>query len=68
METRYSTMTVGRIESQEDRTILYSSPAPTYDKWGEYHIIAPRDCSVKVGDTVKYEPFGFNFGWLARKD
>ena len=33
-----------------------------------YHIITPKDANVKPGDTIVYEPYGFNFGFYIRKE
>lgn len=51
-------MTVRRVEKQIDRTLLYGDDAG-------YHVIAPKICTVQVGDVISHEPYGVNFGWLA---
>lgn len=51
-------MTVRRIDKQIDRTLLYGDDAG-------YHVIAPKVCTVQVGDVISHEPYGYNFGWLA---
>ena len=51
------TMIVGRIDRQAGRTLLYGNSLP------DYHVIASVDCAVKIGDTIVYEPYGYNFGW-----
>lgn len=30
-----------------------------------FYVIAPPDCNYKVGDEIRYEVAGVNFGWLA---
>jgi hypothetical protein len=52
-------MIVTRIEDQGDRVLLYSKRA-------DYHVIASTGCTVRVGDQIDYEPYGWNFGWLIR--
>lgn len=54
-------MTVVRIDNQGDRVLLYSNATPTNH---DYYVIAGKDCAVKVGDAIQYEPYGANFGWL----
>jgi hypothetical protein len=62
------TLKVDYIDSQGDRVLLY--PKPTGSRLGEFHVIAkPEDAAtVQVGDTIEYEPYGFNFGWLKPKE
>lgn len=50
------TMQVVKVEDQGDRVLLYKNE--------HYYIIAPQDCTVKIGDIIVYEPFGVNFGWF----
>lgn len=59
-------MIVGRVERETDRVLLYKSPQPTNERFGEYHIIAKTNCMVRPGDTIEYEPCGVNFGWYER--
>lgn len=59
---RNKVMRVGRVIREEDRTLLYESVTPKGA--AEYHIIAKKDCEIKVGDVIEYEPYGLNFGWL----
>ena len=54
-----SELTVTKVIREDDRTLLYGHP-----KWDDYHIIAEPDVDVKVGDTVDYDPEGYNFGWF----
>ena len=58
------TMTIGRIEHQGDRVLLYQSETPPNDPIGEFHVITSGDCQLQPGDVVQYEPFGMNFGFL----
>lgn len=76
-ETR--TMTVGRIDDQGDRLLLYPA-SPLADKFtfqagkhtvgiGVSHVIASvkeRE-NIRDGDTILYEPAGGNFGWFVSK-
>jgi len=48
-------MKVSRINNQGDRVLLF-------DNLG-YHVIAPVDVKVTVGDIIECEPVGVNFGW-----
>jgi hypothetical protein len=50
-------LTVTKVIRDGDRILLYGHP-----KRDGYHIIAGIDVDVKVGDTVKYNPIGVNFG------
>lgn len=59
IETR--TMLVKRIDNQGDRVLLYSTEKQNSD--GDYHVIASKNCTVKIGDIIRYEPYGGNFGW-----
>lgn len=54
-------MVVEEIVDDGDRKILYGS------KKG-YHLIADPNAEVQIGDTVEYEPCGFNFGWFRGKN
>lgn len=58
-------MTVGRVDNQGDRVCLYESSTPL--GMAEYKVIAPKDCAAKPGDKIKYEMYGFNFGWLVNE-
>lgn len=54
-------LTIERIEVQPDRVCLYGADP-------DYKVIASlkdRE-TIQVGDTVKYEPYGMNFGWYAK--
>lgn len=53
-----ATMYVGHIIREEDRTLLYE----TNTFW--YHVIAPCNAKVQVGDRISFELDGANFGWL----
>lgn len=48
-------MKVSRIDDQGDRILLF-------DNLG-YHVIAPANVTVIVGDVIEYKPVGVNFGW-----
>lgn len=54
-------MTVTGIYEEKDRKTLYGHPT-----WPDYHVIAPRDLAINIGDVVEYDPEGFNFGWFKR--
>lgn len=58
--TTLETMTVSRIVRYFDRILLYSQ---TSDR---YHVIAPPDCKVLVGDRIEFELHGHYFGWFVR--
>jgi hypothetical protein len=51
---------VKRIVFDGDR-ILY------YDDDPSYHVIGFKKQDIQVGDTIKYEPYGFNFGLFVAK-
>jgi hypothetical protein len=51
-----ATIIVQRVEDQGNRVLLWG-------KDPDYHVIADAGCTVKVGDTIEYELYGFNFGW-----
>lgn len=56
-------MTVGRIERERDRTLIFS----VGDSGNGYRVIASKDIDgVKPGDQIEYEMCGFNFGWFLR--
>lgn len=59
MGQQNSLLTATRVVYEGDRVLIYG-----HQKWEDYHIIAPKDCKVAVNDKVKYEPFGWNFGWF----
>ena len=54
------TFTVRKIVVEKDRQVLYSTNE-------QYHVIAPTDEHVRIGDTVRYEPYGYNFGWFKER-
>lgn len=49
---------ITKIYDQGDRILIYGHP-----KWSDYHVIAPPDTIVKIGDTVEYKPEGLNFDY-----
>ena len=59
-----NTAVVARVVVEEDRTLIYPVQKPS--RWGEFHIISSNEkaANIRPGDTVEYEPYGFNFGWL----
>jgi hypothetical protein len=61
-EKEMSKLVVTRVEKEEDRVLLYG-----HEKWSDYCIICKPDVDIKVGDTVEYEPYGYNFGWFKQK-
>jgi hypothetical protein len=52
---------VTSVVHESNRTLLY------IDDEQFYHIIASKNSKIKSGDRIKYEPYGFNFGWLIEK-
>jgi hypothetical protein len=48
---------VSRIDRQSYRVLIYGHP-----KWADYHVIASIGVKIEVGDTVEYNPYGYNFG------
>jgi hypothetical protein len=63
-----STFIVKRIERQEDipEGVLSGPRTLLFGHGDSYHLIAPLDVSVHVGDTVEYEPKGMNFGYFVK--
>ena len=53
------TLIVSRIVIEAGRILLYG-----HANYPDYHIIARVDCDAKVGDEIRYEPDGWNFGWF----
>lgn len=53
------TMVVQRVEDQGDRKLAYGADM-------HYHVIAAPNDNVQIGDTIEYEPYGYNFGWFLR--
>ena len=45
---------------ESDRTIIYGKNSD------DFHVIAPSDVPVKIGDTILYRDEGVNFGWFVR--
>ena len=58
--TESNTMLVRRIEVDGDRVLFYGDDE-------NYHIIGSKKDKVKVGDDIKYEEGGYNFGWLKKE-
>lgn len=58
-------MTVGKIDIQHDRTLIF----PDNENRISYHVIATKKQSegLKVGDKILYRPEGVNFGWFVEK-
>lgn len=52
---------VKEVDDQGDRIILYGE-----DYQNGYHVIADTDCPARSGDTVAYEPVGYNFGFFMK--
>ena len=50
-------MKVRKIEHQPDRKLLFSDR-------DDYFVIASLSTKVEVGDIIKYEPYGVNFGFM----
>ena len=46
------------IEKQNDRVLLFLNPT--------YYVIASsaQAQNIRCGDSISYEPYGYNFGWL----
>ena len=61
-----STMKVSRVVDDGDRTLLYPEKRDS-NPFFDYHVIVPKGTEIKPGDTVEYEPYGFNFGRFVRK-
>lgn len=59
MKKETDTLVVVKKEVDEDRILLYGTDPG-------YHIIADMNVKVKVGDTIEYEPCGYNFGWFVK--
>lgn len=55
---------VALIYKQDNRLLLYGANPRTGEIDYGYHLIAPLDATVEVGDWVNYEPYGANFGWF----
>jgi len=53
------TLAVKRITRQSNRTLIYGDDPGFY-------IIAPKEYKIEEGQSVKYEPYGVNFGFLAQ--
>lgn len=53
-------MRVSRVLRQHDRTLLYGYDCPSF------HVIAPKEHAVRIGDVVTYEPHGMDFGFLVK--
>lgn len=56
MNEKTEAMTVQSIEDQGDRLLLYGQR-------DDYYVIASPGTPVHVGDEIRYEPYGCNFGW-----
>lgn len=68
MEQVIKTMTVGRIEKEGKRLLLYESKIDKGGVFFEYHVVAPAKFKVKVGDQIQYEPYyDLSFGWVIEK-
>ncbi len=53
---------VAHIEHEGDRLVIYGCG---YEKDPiRYHVVAKPNEEVNEGDTIEYEPYGFNFGWF----
>ena len=52
---------IRKIIIEEDRILIFGDDP-------QYHVIADEcDEPLFLGDTIEYEPCGFNFGWFIRK-
>lgn len=51
-------MKVLKIVDEGDRLLLYG-------KDPSFHVIARPTDTVKVGDSIAYEPYGVNFGFTS---
>lgn len=60
-----STMIVDSIEEEGDGVWLYAKGEK--QKRMPYHINASKEDKVKKGDTIIYEPYGVNFGFMVQK-
>lgn len=49
---------VERVVDEGDRVVIYDLERP----W--YKIIANEGTRVQVGDRIRYEPYGVNFGFF----
>lgn len=53
---------VADIEQQPKRKLLYGDTRRS-DPF-RYKVIAKPEEQVEIGDVIKYEPYGANFGWF----
>jgi len=52
-----SRMKVSRTDDQGDRVLVYGNR-------DDYHVICPKGTQVKPGETIMFEPYGVNFGFM----
>ena len=57
-------MTVARIEDQGDRILFFGAQDDEYKVIGSSKL----PYSITIGDVIRYEPYGENFGWFIRKE
>lgn len=57
MEKQVKSIIVKQLDNQGDRVLLYGTNP-------DYYIIAPKNCTAQIGNTINYEPYGANFGWF----
>ncbi len=52
-------LVVKRIVDEGDRVLIYGDE-------NSYHVISShlKAAGLRPGDTITYEPYGANFGWL----
>jgi hypothetical protein len=57
-----------KVEHEDDRTLLYLEfKKPGHRMSVDYYAIAKKDVKVSKGDTIEYEPYGYNFAWFVKK-
>lgn len=58
-------MIVDSIKDEGDRLLLYAKGEK--QKRIPYYIIASKKDKIKKGDTITFEPYGVNFGFIVKK-
>ena len=56
-QTRY--LTVVNWKDEEDRVVVYGNDP-------NYKIIAAKGSTFQIGQVIKYEPYGANFGFYIK--